>query len=183
MQGRSRARAEDRQGAGDGLEPTYDPVERNFARIQRGVGSCRVAPLLNRASSGLFTPGSIFKVVTRQPPSTQAGTPESTFFDPGFCIQYGQRVNNYDTSTPFGTVTFTQAMVNSINSSFCQMGKELGPEVILDYARRFGFYADPPVDLPSGERAPSGLYQGGKLLPRSQESRADPAASRSARSG
>ena len=157
--------------------PTYDPnlVERNFARIQRGSGSCRVAPLLNRASSGLFTPGSIFKVVTAAAAlDTGRYTPESTFFDPGFCVEYGQRVNNYDTSTPFGTVTFTQALVNSINSSFCQMGKELGPEVILDYARRFGFYADPPVDLPSGERAPSGLYQGGKLLPRSQESRADP---------
>jgi penicillin-binding protein A len=83
-------------------------------------------------------------------------------------------VNNYDTSSPFGTVSFTQAMVNSINSAFCNMGKELGAPKILDYARRFGFYDDPPVDLPSGERLPSGLYQGRKLLPRSEESRADP---------
>jgi len=83
-------------------------------------------------------------------------------------------VNNYDTSTPFGTVNFSQALINSINSSFCEMGKKMGPEKILDYARRFGFYEDPPVDLPSGERSPSGLYQGRKLLPRSQESRVDP---------
>jgi peptidoglycan glycosyltransferase len=157
--------------------PTYIPylVERNFRRIQRGAGPCGVAPLLNRTTSGLFTPGSIFKVVTAAAAlDTGTYTPESTFFDPGYCIEYGKRVNNYDTTRPFGTVTFSQAMVNSINSSFCEMGKKLGAPKILDYARRFGFYDDPPVDLPSGERAPSGLYQGGRLLPRSQEGRADP---------
>ena len=157
--------------------PNYDPnlVERNFSRIQRGAGPCGIAPLLNRASSGLFAPGSIFKVVTASA-ALDSGTysPSSTFVDPGYCVEYGQRVNNYDTSTPFGTVNFTQALVNSINSSFCEMGKKMGPEKILDYARRFGFYEDPPVDLPSGERAPSGLYSRGKLLPRSQEGRADP---------
>jgi penicillin-binding protein A len=157
--------------------PSYDPnlVERNFAQVQRGAGPCGVAPLLNRATSGLFTPGSIFKVVTAAAAlDTGTYSPSSTFYDPGYCIEYGRRVNNYDTSTPFGTVSFSQALIYSINSSFCQMGKKLGPEVILDYARRFGFYQDPPVDLPSGERSPSGLYQDGKLLPRSQESRADP---------
>jgi peptidoglycan glycosyltransferase len=157
--------------------PSYDPnlVERHFARIQRGAGPCGVAPLLNRASSGLFTPGSIFKVVTASA-ALDSGkfTPSSTFYDPGYCVEYGKHVNNYDTSTPFGSVNFSQALVNSINSSFCEMGKKLGPELILDYARRFGFYSDPPIDLPSGERAPSGLYRNGKLLPRSQESRADP---------
>ena len=157
--------------------PSYDPnlVERHFARVQRAAGPCAIAPLLDRASSGLFTPGSIFKVVTAAA-ALDSGTykPDSTFNDPGYCIEYGQRVNNYDTSTPFGTVNFSQALINSINSSFCEMGKKMGPEKILDYARRFGFYADPPIDLPEGERAPSGLYQRRKLLPRRQESRADP---------
>ena len=157
--------------------PTYNPnlVERNFTRIQRGAGPCGVAPLLDRATSGLFTPGSIFKVVTAAAAlDTGTYTPESTFNDPGYCIEYGKRVNNYDTSTPFGTVSFSQALVNSINSSFCEMGKKMGPEKILDYARRFGFYEDPPIDLPSGERSPSGLYQGRKLLPRVEESKVDP---------
>jgi peptidoglycan glycosyltransferase len=157
--------------------PTYDPnlVERNFARVQRGRGPCGVAPLLNRATNGLFTPGSIFKVVTAAAAlDTGTYTPESTFYDPGYCIEYGRRVNNYDTSSPFGTVSFGQAMVNSINSSFCEMGKKMGPQKILDYARRFGFYQDPPIDLPAGERAPSGLYQGRKLLARSEESKVDP---------
>jgi penicillin-binding protein A len=157
--------------------PTYDPnlVERNFGAVVRGGGPCPVAPLLNRGTAGLFIPGSTFKVLTAAA-ALDSGrfSPASTFYDPGYCIEYGQRVNNYDTSSPFGRVSFAQALQHSINSSFCEMGKQLGPRLILDYTRRFGFYEDPPVDLPSGERAPSGLYSRGSPLPRSQESRADP---------
>jgi penicillin-binding protein A len=157
--------------------PSFDPnlVERNFAAVQRGRGPCPIAPLLNRGTAGLFIPGSTFKVVTAAAAlDTGRYSPESTFVDPGYCTEYGQRVNNYDTSSPFGRVSFSQALVNSINSSFCEMGKELGPQVVLDYARRFGFYEDPPVDLPADERLPSGLYQNGKLVPESQEGRSDP---------
>lgn len=157
--------------------PTFDPnlVESNFGAISRGRGPCPVAPLVNRGTAGLFIPGSTFKVVTAAA-ALDSGkyTPDSTFVDPGYCIEYGQRVNNYDTSSPFGRVSFSQALVNSINSSFCEMGKEMGPGVILDYARKFGFYEDPPVDLPADERAPSGLFDNGRLLPESQEGRADP---------
>ncbi|HET9323525.1 MAG TPA: penicillin-binding protein 2 [Gaiellaceae bacterium] len=157
--------------------PSFDPnlVERNFAAIGRRRGPCPVAPLLNRGTAGLFIPGSTFKVVTAAA-ALDSGryTPDSTFVDPGYCVEYGQRVNNYDTSSPFGRVSFGQALQHSINSAFCEMGKKLGAEVILDYARRFGFYEDPPVDLPSDERLPSGLYQDGKLVPRSQEGRSDP---------
>jgi peptidoglycan glycosyltransferase len=157
--------------------PSFDPnlVERNFGAAQRGRGPCPVAPLVDRATAGLFIPGSTFKVVTAAA-ALDSGrySPASTFVDPGYCIEYGQRVNNYDTSSPFGTVSFSQALINSINSSFCEMGKELGPGVILEYARRFGFYEDPPIDLPAEERAPSGLYDSGRLLRESQERRADP---------
>lgn len=157
--------------------PTFDPnlVERNFGAIQRARGPCPVAPLLDRGTAGLFIPGSTFKVVTAAA-ALDSGrfTPDSTFVDPGYCIEYGQRVNNYDTSSPFGRINFAQALQHSVNSAFCEMGKKLGPDLILDYARRFGFYEDPPVDLPADERAPSGLYQDGRLLPQSQQFRADP---------
>jgi peptidoglycan glycosyltransferase len=144
--------------------PTYDPnqIERRngFARILRRSGS----PLVNRATSGLYPPGSIFKVVTGAA-ALESGkfTPESRFNDPGYCIEYGRRVQNYDTTSPFGNVNLHQAMQNSINSVFCEIGKRIGGIEILEQARRFGFYADPPLDTPSEERSPSGLYKGGKL--------------------
>ena len=35
-------------------------------------------------------------------------------------------------------MTLTQAVQNSINSVFCNIGKELGADVVLEYAKRFG---------------------------------------------
>ena len=42
----------------------------------------------------------------------------------------------------FGRVSFAQALQHSINSVFCNIGKQLGAQAILEYAKRFGFYDD-----------------------------------------
>jgi peptidoglycan glycosyltransferase len=165
--------------------PTYDPnlVERNFARIAGARGPCDPAsPLLNRATQGLpapvFIPGSTFKVVTAAA-ALDSGryTPESQFDDPGYCIEYGKRVSNYsDQSGPsvYGRVTLAQAVQNSINSVFCNIGKELGPRTVLDYAKLFGFYEDPPLETPSDERTPSGLWSDGRLFDPKDPNQVDP---------
>ena len=67
--------------------PTYDPnlVEKDFNRINNIRAACRpAAPLLNRATDGLYTPGSTFKVVTASA-ALDSGlfTPQSRFLDPG----------------------------------------------------------------------------------------------------
>jgi len=151
--------------------PTYDPnlVETDFRRVLRTPGPCpRPAALLNRATQGLFIPGSTFKVVTAAA-ALESGryTPETRFDDPGYCIEYGRRVYNYsDQGVPsgYGNVSFAQALGNSINSVFCEIGKELGPQAVLEQARRFGFYELPPLETPEGERRASGLYQRGRLI-------------------
>jgi peptidoglycan glycosyltransferase len=150
--------------------PGYDPnlVENRFDEIEAIRAPCRpAAPLLGRATQGLFVPGSTFKVVTAAAAlDTGRYTPSSDFFDRGYCTVYGKRVTNFaDQSGPevFGRVTFTDALVHSINSVFCDIGKDLGSTVVLDYARRFGFYAVPPLETPEGERVASGLYERGSL--------------------
>jgi peptidoglycan glycosyltransferase len=149
--------------------PSYDPnlVEQHFDQIVRTRASCgNASPLLDRATQGLFIPGSIFKVITAAAAlDTGRYTPSSRFNDPGYCIEYGKRVSNFaDQSGPevFGNVDFTEALEHSINAVFCNIGKALGPLVILDYAKRFGFYEEPPIDLPSEEVAISGLYRRGR---------------------
>jgi penicillin-binding protein A len=165
--------------------PTYDPnlVERNFRRATRVAAPCEPAsPLLNRATGGLpgpvFIPGSTFKVVTAVA-ALDSGRfrADSTFDDPGYCVQYGQRVFNYsDQAGPraFGTVDFGTAVENSINSVFCKLGQELGAGRVLDYAKRFGFYEDPPLETPSGERTPSGLWSRGRLFDPKDPASVDP---------
>jgi penicillin-binding protein A len=148
--------------------PGFDPnlVEENFGQIERITADCRpAAPLLNRASAGLYVPGSTFKVVTAAAAlESKRFTPDSTFVDPGYCTVYGKRVNNFDTSRPYGTIDLTNALAYSVNSVFCNIGKELGAKRILDTAKRFGFYEKPPLETPTDERLASGLYDDGRLF-------------------
>ncbi|HEY3069763.1 MAG TPA: penicillin-binding transpeptidase domain-containing protein, partial [Gaiellaceae bacterium] len=138
-------------------QPSYNPnlVEGHFKAIAREAAGapCRPpAPLLDRATQGLFIPGSTFKVVTAAAAlDTGRYTPSSRFDDPGYCIEYGQRVSNFaDQSGPevFGNVDFVEALQHSINAVFCNIGKALGANTILDYAERFGLYEEPPIQLP-----------------------------------
>ena len=159
--------------------PTYDPnlIERNFKRASRAPhAACSPGyPLLNRATQGLYAPGSTFKVVTAA--AALAGgrySTESSFYDPGYCVEYGRRVQNYDTSAPFGTVSLVAALQHSINSVFCNIGKRIGAEAILDTARKFGFYAKPPLETPVNERSASGRYVNGVLTPPEKSGNADP---------
>jgi peptidoglycan glycosyltransferase len=77
---------------------------------------------------------------------------------------YGKRVNNFDTSSPFGTIDLTSALAYSVNSVFCNIGKRLGAKRILDTAKQFGFYEKPPLETPADERLASGLYRNGRLF-------------------
>ena len=145
--------------------PTYDPnlVEKNFGSILRERASCSPAsPLTNRATNYPFTPGSSFKVVTAAA-ALDSGryTINSTFDDKGYCVEYGKQVHNFaDQNGPevFGVVNFLQAFEHSINAVFCEIGQSIGSTTILNAAKRFGFYKDPPLETPANERGPSGLY-------------------------
>ena len=154
--------------------PSYDPnlIDQpgGYAKVLKIRGDCGDgSALLNRATNGLFTPGSTFKIVTAAAAlDSGAFTPASTFEDPGYCMEYGQKVSNAgnpDQNGPeaFGHVNFVQGFQHSINSVFCNIGIKLGPKTILDYAKRFGFYKTPPFETPADERSPSGLYKGSHL--------------------
>jgi peptidoglycan glycosyltransferase len=149
--------------------PTYNPNQidnvNGYAQILKSRGACGGASALyNRATQGLFVPGSTFKMVTAAA-ALDSGrfTPSSGFTDPGYCMDYGKKVNNAlnpDQNGPesYGHVTLAVGFQHSINSVFCNVGKALGTETILEYAKKFGFYTVPPIELPRGELEPSGLF-------------------------
>ena len=94
--------------------PTYDPnlIEGRYNQAARPKFGC--PPFVNRAEgtpgtppSGVYVPGSAFKVLTAAA-ALDSGryTLDSTFNDPGYCIEYGKQVTNFsDQSGPevFGT--------------------------------------------------------------------------------
>ena len=147
--------------------PTYDPnlveTPNGYAKIQATKAPCTPsAPLLNRATQGLYPPGSTFKTLTAAAAlDDKIYTPTSTFNDPGYCTEYGRRISNaLDQKGPeaFGNVTFAEAYQHSINAVFCQIGMKLGAGRILAEAKKFGFYSVPPLETPSDSRSASGLY-------------------------
>jgi peptidoglycan glycosyltransferase len=166
--------------------PSYDPnlIEKpnGYQRILNSrTAACRGAsPLFNRATQGLYAPGSTFKVVTAAA-ALDSGiyTPESRFYDPGYCIEYGDKVSNAGNPETgpevFGHVTFVQALEHSINAVFCEIGKKLGAKRVLDKAKQFGFYSVPPLEVPAEARSASGLYERTRLFdPKDPNSDVDP---------
>ncbi len=167
-----------------GFDPNLIEKENGYAQVQATKSPCApepASPLLDRATQGLFPPGSTFKTITAAA-ALDDGVykPDSTFYDPGYCTEYGKQVKNaLDQSGPesFGTVNFVEAYQHSINAVFCNIGKTLGAKRILEEAKKFGFYSSPPLETPGNTRSASGLYANGKLFdPRTSSgfSRVDP---------
>jgi len=165
--------------------PTYNAnlmVQRHgFDKVKRIKGTCGIASALqNNATAGLYPPGSTFKMVTAAAAlDSGAYTPNSPFYDPGYCIEYGQHVSNAGNpdqsgAEAFGNVSLAQGFEHSINSVFCNIGRHIGGEKILEYAKRFGFYSVPPLETPSDERLASGLYKNRRLFDPANESQIDP---------
>ncbi len=108
-------------------------------------------PLLAKSYRELYPPGSTFKVVTAAAgvedgsvTATEPDYPVVTALDvPGTT----RDLPNFGGSSCGGTL-FT-ILAKSCNSSFAQMGLDLGPEKMVAGAQAFGFNQRPPFDLPS----------------------------------
>lgn len=121
-------------------------------------------PLLNRATQGLYPPGSTFKVVTAAAGlDSGAITPESTINAPGTLEVEGTPLQN-DFNEDFGAIGLDTALTNSVNTWFGQLGEQLGNDTLFQYMERFGFNATPAIDLPEDEVYESGVYDEGELL-------------------
>ncbi|GBE58108.1 penicillin-binding protein A [bacterium BMS3Abin01] len=151
--------------------PTYDPnlLEENWDQLNADAD----APLLNRATQGLYTPGSSFKLITTAA-ALDTGTfqPDSKFKDDKGSIDiYGNTIRNWR-DLPFGDHDLSEAFSQSINTTFAQVGDRLGQETLIRYMQAFGLYSKPPFELPADEIMASGRYQDGKLM--SPEAAMDP---------
>jgi peptidoglycan glycosyltransferase len=138
--------------------PEYDAnlVPTEFGRLNRDPNK----PLLNRTTQELYPPGSTFKVVTATA-ALDSGkvTPESIIDGSSPKEISGVPLANAG-GTSFGPISFTDALTNSVNTVFAQVGEQIGRRTLVEYMKRYGFYADPRLDYPDEQMIPSGIING-----------------------
>jgi peptidoglycan glycosyltransferase len=143
-------------------KPDYDPndVPQKYGELNRQANS----PLFNRATQGGYPPGSTFKVVTAAAAlDTGKYTPDSQINGENNKPISGVPLANFGGEN-FASISLTDALTNSVNTVFGEIGEKLGNDTMYEYMDRFGFNRKPQLDYPRDQLFASGVYQGDKLL-------------------
>ena len=135
--------------------PEYDANEIPERFSELSTDDAR--PLFNRATQSSYPPGSTFKVVTAAA-ALDSGkfTPDSVLDGSSPRTISGAPLANSGGAS-FGTISLTDALTNSVNTVWAQVGEQIGPETLMDYMNRFGFNQDPPLDYPDDQMLASGV--------------------------
>jgi len=128
--------------------PDFSPsvfVEKNQSVIQ-GLFSSRSSPLMNRAISATYPPGSVFKLVVAAAGLETAKINKSQTFECTGSVIVGQQ--EFACNGVHGLQNMQDAIAHSCNSYFYRLGLLLGPQIIHDYAVKFGFAVSSGIELP-----------------------------------
>ena len=102
----------------------------------------------NRALNGRYPPGSTFKVVTSTALLSAGITPDSPASCPEVATINGRDFRNAE-GAALGDIPFRRAFFESCNTAFVQLAAELDPSDLVAAAQRFGFNADPGLEIPA----------------------------------
>lgn len=105
-------------------------------------------PLLNKTLSGLYAPGSTFKIVTALA-GLDAGVlnPKEMITCPGY-VDLGQHRFHCWKRGGHGPVNFVQAMAGSCDTYFYEIGRRVGIDRLQATAKRLGLGAGTDIDMP-----------------------------------
>ena len=128
--------------------PTFNPAfsEEEWAKLRSDPKS----PLLNRATQGLYAPGSTFKTVTMAAaleahlvdPSAAVSCPEEVFID-------GVRIVSHNEPPGKKTSNASDAYAYSCNTYFAQLGVKVGADRLREMSRALGLTEAVPFALPT----------------------------------
>jgi len=126
--------------------PIFDPntLDRDWKTLIADPAS----PLLDRTTTGLYPPGSTFKIVTAGD-ALAAGlvTPATTFVDRGG-LTVGNFIVRNDQNEVTGTQNLTGAFALSSNVDFAAIALKIGADLWFDDAARWGLGQAVNFDLP-----------------------------------
>ena len=144
--------------------PAYDPNQPRIlydeaarAAVDALSGEQRAAALQlaqqtqwrNKAVSDLYEPGSVFKLITCAAALDAGAITKHSSFYCGESISVAGTRFHCANHKRHGAQSVTQALENSCNQSFIQIGARLGREVFCDYFAAFGLREPTGIDLPA----------------------------------
>lgn len=142
--------------------PSFDPNQILEPDYLNGLIGCAAAEcqgaLINRATQGLYTPGSTWKTATLIAALDSGLVTPDTVFDFGQ-MHFGPDGGYYiyevdgavvtDPNHVESRLTLPQSYAVSANAAFARLGDELPAETLIDYAMRLGFGREdgPPLEI------------------------------------
>jgi len=142
--------------------PSYDPnlfassENQNKNKLQ-SILDDKSMPLFNRAISGLYHPGSIFKMVTATAALESNVIDKSfTYEDKGIIV-----VNDFSYTNWYftqygrteGIINLPRAIARSTDTFFYNLGELTGIDAIVEWAKNFGFNEKTGIDLVSESKS------------------------------
>ena len=128
--------------------PDFDPsafAEKNNSEIS-SLFNNPSSPLMNRATGGAYAPGSVFKLVVASAAlENKKINPNTTFLCQG-STPVGRR--EFKCWNTHGAQNLLEAITHSCDVFFYKTGLLVGPQVIHDYALKFGFSRTTSFELP-----------------------------------
>ncbi len=121
-------------------KPTYNPNDLEAAITAANSGSGEDSPLINRATYGLYPPGSTFKTVTLASSLENiAGVTTRTFEDNGKLVFNDQYSLSNANNAVYGNIDLKEGFKVSSNVVFGTLAMELGNDKLKSTAEDFGF--------------------------------------------
>ena len=125
--------------------PGFDP-NRVYERW-RELRKNRLKPMFNRATNGRYPPASVFKVpISYAILETKTASPWDRILCTG-SYHLGNRTFYCWNIYGHGSVNLIKALEESCDVYFYTYGYDLGPSLILRYARKFGYGEDIPLEI------------------------------------
>ena len=136
--------------------PPFDPnlfiTKDNDEALAKLITDEENQPLFNRAISGLFPPGSTFKIITTTAGLEEKKITENTLInDPGvLTVGEFKYANWYFTSygRTEGDINVVRAITRSTDTFFYKLGEMVGPEKISYWAQKYNLEKIFGIDLP-----------------------------------
>lgn len=119
--------------------PNFDPQNLSRPTAEDDAANDGQGYLVNRATMGKYTPGSVFKLVTAAAAlESRPALLEKTYTCTGK-VEYPNGTVVCSGNAVHGRLTFSQALARSCNCCFAQIAEDLGASALKEMAEKLGY--------------------------------------------